>query len=572
MASIGRFGFSFVVAVALCGCNTEPMQTSLQPIEEPASVIFVNVDVVTMNAAQPEAEAVAVRDGKILAVGSRAEVEATVGDNVQIRDLNGRTLVPGLIDAHGHITFTSHVVAIADLQPPPAGSATSISDIQKILREWWAQNPDASWLQGFGYDDSLLVEGRHPTREDLDAISSDIPIVLQHVSGHLSVCNSKCLELAGISADTDNPGGGVIRRFPGSREPNGVLEENAMYLVYYVLPRPDIERRFAHLKLAQDYYAQNGITTIQDGGLGPSELALLRKASQMGQLYLDVAAFPIISRGVKLPTALKASHDYQNHFRIGGIKLMLDGSPQGKTAWLTQPYLKPPEGQPDNYAGYPILEDKEVVNLVSEAFARKLPVLAHANGDAASDQLIRAVTVANEIHGVADRRTVMIHAQTVREDQIDQMKVQGIIPSYFVAHTFYWGDWHRDSVLGQERASRISPLKSTLDRNMLFTTHTDTPVVPAHMMHLIWTAVNRVTRSGQVLGEAQRISPLEALKSITINAAYQYFEEQSKGSIEPGKLADLVVLSENPLKVEPMDIKDIQVLETIKTGKTVYRR
>jgi predicted amidohydrolase YtcJ len=166
----------------------------------------------------------------------------------------------------------------------------------------------------------------------------------------------------------------------------------------------------------------------------------------------------------------------------------------------------------------------------------------------------------------------MIHAQTVREDQQDAMRDEGIVPSYFAAHTFYWGDWHRDSVFGVERASRISPLKTTADRGMPYTIHNDTPVVPADMMRLWWAAVNRITRSGQVLGEAQRVSAAEALKAITINGAYQYFEEDRKGSIEVGKLADFVILESNPLKAEPMAIKDIAVLETIKEGVSVYRR
>ena len=166
----------------------------------------------------------------------------------------------------------------------------------------------------------------------------------------------------------------------------------------------------------------------------------------------------------------------------------------------------------------------------------------------------------------------MIHAQTVREDQLDAMRDADLIPSYFSAHTFYWGDWHRDSVFGPERAARISPLKSTVDRDMRYTTHNDTPIVPPDMMRLLWASVNRVTRSGQILGDAQRISPLEALKAITINGAYQYFEEQQKGSIEVGKLADFVILSENPLTVAPMDNVDISVLETFKEGVSVYRK
>ncbi len=190
---------------------------------------------------------------------------------------------------------------------------------------------------------------------------------------------------------------------------------------------------------------------------------------------------------------------------------------------MTQPYSHPPHGQDENYKGYASLENSEANAFILQAFSRNIPVLAHANGDAAADQLLTAVTLANTALGIADRRPVMIHAQTVREDQIDSMKVQGLIPSYFSAHTFYWGDWHRDSVFGEQRANRISPLQSTVARDMVFTTHNDTPVVPPDMMRLLWASVNRVTRSGKVLGPEQRVSPLQALKSVTLNAAYQYF-------------------------------------------------
>jgi predicted amidohydrolase YtcJ len=185
--------------------------------------------------------------------------------------------------------------------------------------------------------------------------------------------------------------------------------------------------------------------------------------------------------------------------------------------------------------------------------------------------MINAVAAASEKFGKADRRPVMIHAQTAREDQIDRMIEEGIVPSYFVAHTFYWGDWHRDSVFGVERASRISPLRSSTDKGLRHTIHNDTPVVPANMMRLLWTAVNRITRSGKVLGEAQRATVMEGIKAMTLDGAYQFFEEDSKGSIEAGKRADLVILDKNPMKVDPIDIKDIAILETIKDGETVFK-
>jgi predicted amidohydrolase YtcJ len=311
---------------------------------------------------------------------------------------------------------------------------------------------------------------------------------------------------------------------------------------------------------------------VQDGAASADDIATLRKAAAQNKLFLDVVAYAYLQMPGSDIDALAPSQEYRQHFRVGGIKLVLDGSPQGKTAFLTKAYLKPPHGQVEGYRGYPTLQDAEVERHVAQAFQREIPLIAHANGDAAADQLINAVRAANEAQGMSDRRTVMIHAQTVREDQLGLMSEQDITPSYFSAHTFYWGDWHRDSVFGVERASRISPLRTTGVRGMKYTTHNDTPIVPQDMQRLIWAGVNRITRSGQVLGKAQRVSPLQALESVTINAAWQYFEESDKGSIEVGKLADLVVLDKNPLAVDPLEIVDIQVMATIKAGVTVFSR
>ena len=258
---------------------------------------------------------------------------------------------------------------------------------------------------------------------------------------------------------------------------------------------------------------------------------------------------------------------YTGRVKVGGIKLILDGSPQGKTAYLTEPYYKPPHNESKSYKGYPLIPQTEVSEWVKKYADLNIPIMAHANGDAAADMLIQAVKNA-EIE--SDHRTIMIHAQTVREDQLDLMKELEIIPSYFSTHTFYWGDWHRDSVFGPDRAMRISPTKSTLERDMPFTVHNDAPVVPPDMIRLLWSTTNRLTRSGKVLGPNQRISTYDALKAITINAAYQHFEDDIKGSIEVGKLADLVVLSADPLSMPSESLLNLQIISTFSHGKEIF--
>jgi predicted amidohydrolase YtcJ len=263
---------------------------------------------------------------------------------------------------------------------------------------------------------------------------------------------------------------------------------------------------------------------------------------------------------------------YNKRFRIGGVKLTLDGSPQGKTSWLTKPYFVPPAGQKKDYVGYPALKDAQVEAAIEQAFAKGWQVLVHTNGDAAVDQFLNAVDIASKKIPGTDRRPVAIHAQTARLDQIDRMKALGVIPSFFPMHTFYWGDWHRDSVLGPERAANISPTGWALQRGMIFTSHHDAPVVFPDAMRVLSSTVNRTTRTGQVLGPDQRVDPLVALKATTLWAAYQHFEEKTKGSIEVGKLADFVVVSDNPLTIDRARLADIQVLETIKEGTSVYTR
>ena len=562
---------SVLVAMTLSGCGaTEQDEVGLAPADGAGAVIFVNGSVLTMNEDAPRAEALAVRDGLILAVGDRADVEAQVGFGAELRDLGGKTILPGLIDTHGHFAIGSSTAAMADLQPSPAGNVDTLDQLTAKLEGWYTENTSSPWILGFGYDDSLLAEKRHPTRDDLDAVSDEIPILLIHVSAHFVACNTPCLEAAGIGAETPDPAGGVIRRRSGSQEPDGVLEETAMQLALAKFPAPTPQTAFAAMAANQAVYVRNGITTAQEGAGNRAQLAGIEAFAENGGLDIDIVGYQLMRNPQALDAEFSISEDYAGGFRRGGIKLVLDGSPQGKTAWLTEPYHVPPLGGPDDYAGYAIMESDAVNALLAKAFERNIQVLAHANGDAAADQMLAGVMRANDMHGAADRRPVMIHAQTARDDQLDLMRDTGVIPSFFVAHTFFWGDWHRDSVLGHARAARISPLRSSLDRGMTLTVHNDSPVVPPDMMRLVWTAVNRRTRSGQVLGPDQRITPMEALRAVTIDAAYQYFEEDSKGSIDVGKRADLTILSADPTQVDPLTIQDIMVVETIKDGRSIY--
>lgn len=570
---------SFAAAVALGGKadaeSVPPEPSQIAQNSRFADAIYINAMVVTVNDQQPTAEAVAVKGGRILAVGDRRTISALKGPATQVFDLKGRTMVPGFIDPHGHLFMQGIAAAVADLLPPPDGPVDSIATLQAKLKAW-SQTPAAAklgWIVGNGYDDTQLQEKRHPTRQELDAISTTVPILALHQSGHLATINSKALELAKITAATPDPEGGVIRREAGSKEPNGVLEESATILVLDVFSKTAQIKAEDALSLVQQgvkIYIRNGFTTAQEGRSSKAGYDVLKAAAAANSLPIDVAVYPDYVNARDAHT-WGMSSTYTNRLRLAGIKISTDGAVQGYTAWLSQPFYKQPPGQAADYRGYPALTDEQLIDRVESAYKNNVQAIIHGNGDAAIDQIIMAVRKATEKYGKGERRTVLIHGQTVREDQLDACKELGIFPALFPSHVFYWGDIHREFSLGPERAARISPTRSVLNRGMKVTIHADAPVVVPSAMRMIWTAVNRRTRTDFVLGKDQALTPLEALKAQTIWSAYQHFEENQKGSIEVGKLADFAVLSANPLTVDPMTIKDIEVVETIKEGKSIYR-
>tara|TARA_R110002012_G_scaffold312957_3_gene524153 strand:- start:788 stop:2533 length:1746 start_codon:yes stop_codon:yes gene_type:complete len=571
-------GFHLPIA-ALMGTLALP-GAAQAAVTNPADALFFGGPILTMDDAQPNVEAVAVDDGIIVGVGSSAELEADfLGPETQLHDLQGRTLIPGFVDAHSHFSFVGIQAIAANLLPPPDGPGSSIAELQTALREYLdssSRAQDYGILIGFNYDDSQLQEQRHPTRQELDAVSTSLPIMAIHQSGHLGVYNSKALEVLGINADTANPEGGTIYREKDGVTPNGLLAENAhIGALLKLIPRFTPQQSIDMLMQAQDIYLANGFTTIQDGRTSPDTLQGLAQAAKAGYFKVDVVAYPDLVSNLQNPM-LKGplmSRDYADHFRIGGVKLTFDGSPQGKTAWFTHPYFQPPEHEDANYSGHPLFADEaEARRIMKQAYDHDWQVLVHANGDAAIDQLIRLTdAVQQDIPDTRDPRTVLIHGQYLRADQIPELVRLGIFPSLYPMHTFYWGDWHSSSVAGPELAKFISPTGTLHRAGIKFSIHSDAPVTFPNAMRILHSATNRVTRSGVILGPEERLDALTALKAMTIWPAYQHFEENSKGSIEKGKVADLVVLSQNPITLPREQLLELKVMETIKDGESVYR-
>lgn len=523
----------------------------------------------TMDEKHHQPEAVLVKDGRIEAVGELNEL-LEMSQNARLYDLNGHTVLPGFVDGHSHITAVAYQLLIANLKPSPAGTCDSVRDMVEILKNFLGSHSlkPEQWLIGMGYDNSVFPDGKHPTKEDLDQVSMEIPIEAIHVSGHLCVVNSKGMELLGyVGDDFSVPAGGVA-------EANGLLKEQAFLSRHDVMKGPAPEELVSSLGNASRLYASFGITTVQDGRTGLKEYGMLSQASSQGLLCNDVVMYlkPDAAEQL-LPKQFPSDNLYEGRIRLAGLKLFLDGSPQGKTAWLSAPYYKAPDGEGNDYCGFPIQTEDDVIKVMKQCVENKWQINVHANGDAAIEQMIRCYTEVLQItEHTPDLRPVIIHCQTVREDQLERMAKLSMYASFFLDHVYYWGDYHYESTLGPERAVRISPLQSALNLGVTFTLHQDSPVIPPDMLFTVHNAVNRLTKKGRLLGEDQRISMQEALKSITIYGAYQIFEESEKGSITPGKRADFVILDQNPLLTAPEQIKEIQILETIKDGISIFTK
>ena len=521
--------------------------------------IYYDGQIVTM--AEPlYAEALLVEDGRIQAVGEKEAVMALRDDETVLVDLQGKCLLPGFIDAHSHIcSFAS------TLETVPLGGAKSFAELAELLRAFIDQNDltHGEVVMGFGYDHNYLAEKCHPHKDVLDAVSQTNPILITHQSGHMAVANSAFLALSGLNEQTPDPEGGHLGRGTDGQL-TGLLEETAFFQAAGQWGAGSAEDNRRRLNKAQAIYLRYGVTTAQEGMLGRDNDRLLTEVAQEQGLKIDIVGYADLKDAHDLLQGQPQRKVYNGHYRLGGYKIILDGSPQGRTAWLSQPY----EGT--DSCAYGAYSDDEVFAFLRTAAEEGEQILVHCNGDAASEQfLCQLERVARQVPDAKIVRPVMIHAQTVRLDQLPRLKALGMIPSFFVEHVYQWGEIHRQN-LGQARASRISPARSALDLGLMVTFHQDTPVLPPDMLHTVWSAVNRLTAAGQLLGGDERISALEALKAVTINAACQYGEEKDKGTLEAGKLADMVILDQDPLKADPLTIKDIQVLATIKAGDVVY--
>lgn len=512
------------------------------------SIIFFNGNIITMENKEDEPEAILIENGVIKKIGSLEDIEKIANRNARKINLQGKTLMPAFIDAHSHLTAYAKTFSYAKLN-----EGKNVEDIIRKLEEYKNKNKieKDKWIMGVGYDDNFLEEKRHPKKEELDKLGNANPILITHVSGHMGVFNTRAEEILNLKTN------------------NGYLEENEFIKVASKINNISKEEEKENLIKAQEKYLSYGITTVQDGLTKKEDFELLKEISDKNSLKVDIVSYIDLEENKEVGKENKDYiKKYKNNLKIGGYKIILDGSPQARTAYLSKPY----EGEKE-YRGYPSKADEQVKNYIKTSIDEKMQLLIHCNGDSAADQLINCIKCEEENYKEKDiirkLRPVMIHAQTIRKDQILECKNLGIIPSYFMAHVYYWGDIHIKN-LGK-RAYKISPAKTSLENHLIFTFHQDTPVLEPDMLETINVAVNRKTKRGVTLGEDEKIDVYDALKAVTINSAYSYFEENEKGSLKEGKIADVVILDKNPLKIDKQKINTIRICSTWKNGKEVFK-
>lgn len=555
------------------------------------STIYFGGDILTMEGEKPNyVEAIAVKDGKISALGSLKKVKSLVGESAQTIDLKGKSLLPGFIDAHGHMVYFGKNLLDADLF-----GAKNIPSLVETMKQQAKDVPDGAWIVGFGYGIRVLSEGRHPTAQELDAISMDKPVLIVDKSGHHGAMNTALMKLLKLDETTKDPEGGRFSRQEDGKKLLGHLEEAALNLVRAQRPALTPDLAVKALTKAAHVWASYGQTTAMEAGLGlgnddvdvvkygidskalPIDLVLYAKESYtdrtINEAYSVASEYNTHPEGTAQKVrALRPDLDkrYINRVRLGGIKFWLDGSLE--TAWMTKPYANPPAGQTKDYKAYQQVSNTVLDEFFDRFWTSNMQINMHMNGDAAADQALSAINKAVKKYGYKDHRPIFTHASYLRDDQIEQMKKAGAVPS-FLSVGLVSGAQAAEHFWGKERSDHAMAANSFLKKGMPFTFSHDAPVTPTPaVLPLVWAGVNRTAEDGKMFGPAERISAYDGLRAVTYMAAYQIKEEKTKGSLKEGKLADFVILDKNPLKVEPQAIKDIVVLETIKEGAVVYQK
>jgi predicted amidohydrolase YtcJ len=533
---------------------------SLFPLEqEKPDLILHNANIFTVNSKEPRAQAVAIGRGRFLAVGSDADVLNLAGVGVRRLDLGGKTVLPGFIDAHSHPAEAGlmHLRMVdCDLR--------SISAIQAALRERAAKTPSGDWVLGFKYDDTKTEEGRPLTVADLDAAVPDHPVHVQHRGGHTTYSNSLAFRKAGIDEKTPDPPGGKIDRDPSTGKPSGRVAENANELFENVIPQNftrDDHRE--GVKLISKMMARTGITSATDAQGSPEDLRAYQDAREAGDLLHRVYCFLSFYYFDAMIAAGNRTGLGDEWVRVGAFKFICDGSISERTARLSTPY----EGRPNDY-GILVSTEEELYTNARKAHLAGWQIGTHANGDVAIDITLRVYERLQKENPRRDPRFRLEHCTVVNDDLVARIKALGAIPTPFSTYVYYHGEKMR--YYGAERLNHMFALRSFLDAGIRATQASDYPPGEFIPMMALQSEVTRTDTKGNVWGPKQKITVEEAIRVGTINGAYASYEENLKGSIEAGKLADLVVLGRDPLKENPATLISIPVERTMAGGRWTF--
>ena len=531
---------------------------------------LINGRVRTMDSDCSLAEAVLIAGDRIESVGSTQEVLAAAGPDAAITDLDGKALFPGFIDTHSHLSMYSawseHVYCGVEVESVQ-GALGRLAARARGLKP-------GELVFGWGFDDSGLSDNRGPTRQELDAVAPDHPVLVVHISVHLAYAKTRALRLAGLIAQDGRPehvdGGEVVS--DGNGQAQGLLREMAAFKAMEALcPKmtPELLRKALLSGIAG--YNAYGITSTHEAGVGlggiqaPMYMRVLGKMEKDGalntRLYLS-----FLPEDFKHYAASGMTTGFGGRMlRICGPKLFNDGSIQAYTAALGEPYFDRPDHKPDT-----LIPTAEITEQLIAYHRDGYQIAYHGNGDVGIEVMIAAMEKAQELYPREDPRHILLHCQTASDAQLARMKKVGIVPSFFGLHIWYYGDRHYETFLGPERAGRLDPSGSAVRLGMRHSLHADSPVMPPWTLQSIHTSVNRITRKGRLLGGDQRISVEEAVRAYTSHAAWFQFAEHELGSIEPGKYADFVLLSDDLLAMDPERIADAKVLMTMLGGRVVH--
>ena len=536
------------------------------------TVVWHGGPIVTMDGPAPQiAEAVVTRDGAIVYVGNEAQALVVAGQDAQQRDLAGATMLPGFIDAHSHFGLAVQMGGGIDFGDPAAAKVSDIPGLLERLKSEVASRkiPGGEWVIVWRYDENALAEARHITRAELDSALPDHKVVLLHFTMHGLIANSASLAAFGVNEASPVPAGGVMTKDTGGRL-TGLMFETAMYkYAVPAFPAPTAEQRIAALDAAQTSYARHGYTHAQEGATSPADLAFLTSEPARKAMKIDLALLPMWSQA----SALVARDDlvfgvYQGRVKIQGVKFVLDGSPQARTAFFTQDYALGSPGGDHPWHGEPGIKQDDFVALARTVHEKGGQLFVHANGDAAIDMAIKGFD-ALEIKASDNRRPVVIHSQFQRQDHLADYARIGVGPAYFTSHAHYFADIHRRNFPART-VDFISPMQSARAAGLTPSNHTDFPVTPLDPMMMVHSAMARASLTGVVSGPDERLSAYEALQTITRNAAWQMFEEDRKGRIAAGLLADFVILDRNPLDLTAEEVLAVKIIETVKQGETIW--